>query len=211
MQVHEAACLRRLFCFRAPLPLFLSDVLIRQQPLCIPHRGISDNPLACFNDCWGLLRVCSPYLHPNCLPTCSRRYRSSVTCSTSHRHDRFEGCHYDITTWWQLKLYWWPYIHYICATDKVVVVIGPWANLWGSSMLSTEQQHNTTPSWQNSNGLLWHSYGQFDLNYACRQKQPTNIRSKRRRRSTKERRRLHTSSTHRTDNCSGSIWWVDAA
>jgi hypothetical protein len=51
VKVHEAACLRRLLCFRAPLSLFWVNVLIRQQRLGIPNRGICDNPLACFDDC----------------------------------------------------------------------------------------------------------------------------------------------------------------
>lgn len=61
--MHEAAGLRSLFGFFTPLLLLRRDVLIRQQRLSVPDRGITNNSLARLDDCWRLPRIGRAQLH----------------------------------------------------------------------------------------------------------------------------------------------------
>lgn len=84
MQVHEATGLRRLLCLCAPSLLLGCDVLIRQQRLGVPHRGITHHALVRSDDYGGLFGVGSTQLHPNCLPIC--RHRPDCSASNTVRH-----------------------------------------------------------------------------------------------------------------------------
>ena len=77
MKVHKAACLWCLFGFFTPLLLLGCDVLIRQQRLCIPDRGIADYSLEGFDICWGFSRTGGLNFDSRSFSTCINATRKS--------------------------------------------------------------------------------------------------------------------------------------
>lgn len=81
--MHETACLRSLFGFFTPLLLLGRDVLIRQQRLSVPDRGITDNPLVRLDERWRLPRVGGTNSDPIGFSTYNNIvYLHIISCST---------------------------------------------------------------------------------------------------------------------------------